>query len=139
MKWFFSTNGKVSGPLNLAESNEFIKNNLDSYAWHPSYSHWLPVDCIDEFDTVKSIPKPPEDLPNDFFADFISEEQDIVDSFSRIESTLANTLTSLSELDIHSSIDMTKNLNEEVKVAVQNIEQQFAALQKNLAGVTKQQ
>ncbi len=31
-KWFFSDNGKVTGPLGLKESNELISKNPDLYA-----------------------------------------------------------------------------------------------------------
>ncbi len=50
-KWFFSDNGVVTGPLDLKESKELIAKNPDLYAWYPSYTHWVPVSCIDEFET----------------------------------------------------------------------------------------
>lgn len=135
MKWYFSKDGEISGPLGLEESNKFIAKNKDLYAWHPSYAQWMPVDCIEDFDTPISIPKPPQEVPQELFEEFIAEEREMINTMSRIESTLANTMTSLSELDIESYVNKTKSLNEEVKTTLRNIEQQFEALQKNIAGV----
>lgn len=133
MKWYFSKDGEISGPLGLEESNKFIAKNNNLYAWHPSYAHWLPVDCVDEFKTPISIPKPPEAVPQKLFEDFIVEEREMLDTMSRIESTLANTMTSLSELDVETCVSKAKHLNEEVSATLRSIEQQFEALQKNLA------
>ena len=135
MKWYFSKDGEISGPLGLEESNKFIAKHENLYAWHPSYAQWLPVDCIDEFNTKISIPKPPQAIPTELFENFINEEREMLNTMSRIESTLANTVTSLSELDIDSYISKSKHLNEEVKTTLRNIEQQFEALQKNIADV----
>lgn len=134
MKWYFSKDGEISGPLGLEESNKFIAKHKDLYAWHPSYAHWMPVSSIEEFDTVLSIPKPPKSVPTELFEEFIQEERELLNTMSRIESTMANTMTSLSELDIESHVNKTKGLNEEVKTTLRNIEQQFEALQKNLTG-----
>ena len=134
MKWYFSKDGEISGPLGLEESNKFIAKHSNLYAWHPSYSHWVPVEFIEQFNTPISIPKPPENVPQELFEEFVVEEKEMLNTMSRIESTLANTITSLSELDVETYVAKAKKLNEEVKTTLHNIEQQFEALQKNLAG-----
>jgi len=138
-KWFFSDNGKVSGPLGLKESNELIAKNPDLYAWHPSYTHWVPVSCINEFDLNIKPPAPPVDIPKDLIEGLIDEEKDLISTLDRIDKTISTTSDSLYEIDaeIDNYSQITHNLTEEVKVVVQTIEAQYASLQKNLANVIK--
>ena len=138
-KWFFSDNGEVSGPLGLKESNEFIANNPDVYAWHPSYTHWVPVSCIDEFEVVVSPPPPPIEIPKGLIEDLIDEEKDLISTLDRVDKTIKITADSLYEIDaeVEGQRETTHNLTEEVKVVVKAIEEQYASLQKNLANVIK--
>ena len=138
-EWFFSKDGEISGPLDLAKSNVFIANNPDVYAWHPSYAHWMPISAIDEFDIATPYPKPPVDVPKELIEGFISKERELSKTLGRIDNTLKVTSESLSELDgnIDKYKQMTKSLNEEVRNTIRAIEQQFAAMQKNLTGLTK--
>jgi hypothetical protein len=138
-KWFFSDNGKVTGPLGLKESNELISKNSDLYAWHPSYTHWVPVSCINEFEVGITPPPPPIEIPSGLIDDLIGEEKELITTLDRIDKTIKITSDSLYELD--SELDnygkITHNLTEEVRVVVKTIEEQYASLQKNLANVIK--
>ncbi|MCJ8319876.1 MAG: GYF domain-containing protein [Colwellia sp.] len=135
-EWFFSKDGEISGPLDLAKSNDFIAKNPDVYAWHPSYAQWMPISAVDEFDVSVPYPKPPREVPKELIEGFISKERELSKTLGRIDNTLKVTTNSLSELDqdIDKYKQMTKNLNEEVRNTIRAIEQQFAALQKNLSG-----
>ncbi len=138
-KWFFSDNGKVTGPLGLKESNELISKNSDLYAWHPSYTHWVPVSCIDEFETSITPPPPPIEIPTDLIDDLIGEEKELITTLERIDKTIKITSDSLYEID--TDLDnygrTARDLTDQVKVVVKQIEEQYASLQKNLANVIK--
>jgi len=138
-KWFFSDNGKVTGPLGLKESNELISKNPDLYAWHPSYTHWVPVSCIDEFHVEITPPPPPIEIPSGLIDDLIGEEKELITTLDRIDKTIKITSDSLYELDseLENYGKITHNLTEEVRVVVKTIEEQYASLQKNLANVIK--
>lgn len=138
-KWFFSDNGEVTGPFGLKESNELIAKNPDLYAWHPSYTHWVPVSCINEFETTITPPPPPIAIPNDLIDDLIGEEKELLTTLDRIDKTIKITSDSLYEIDadLDNYGQITHNLTEEVKTVVKTIEEQYASLQKNLANVIK--
>ncbi len=138
-KWFFSDNGEVSGPFGLRESNELISKNPDLYAWHPSYTHWVPVSCINEFEVAISPPPAPIDIPAGLIDDLVGEEKELLSTLDRIDKTIKITSDSLYEIDtdLDTFAQTTHNLTEEVKVVVKTIEEQYASLQKNLANVIK--
>ena len=138
-KWFFSNNGEVTGPLGLKESNEFISKKTDLYAWHPSYTHWVPVSCIGEFNTSVTPPPPPIDIPNGLIDTLVGEEKELITTLDRIDKTIKITSDSLYEIDtdLENYGKTTHNLTEEVRVVVKQIEEQYASLQKNLANVIK--
>jgi hypothetical protein len=138
-KWFFSNNGDVSGPFGISESNELIAKNPDLYAWHPSYTHWVPVSCINEFEVSISPPPPPINIPEGMVDDLIGEEKELITTLDRIDKTIKITSDSLYEIDadLDTFAQTTHNLTEEVKVVVKSIEEQYASLQKNLANVIK--
>jgi hypothetical protein len=138
-KWFFSDNGKVTGPLELKECNELIAKNPNLYAWHPAYTHWVPVSCIEEFNVAISPPPPPIEIPQGLIEDLIGEEKDLISTLDRIDKTIKITSDSLYEIDaeVDNYSQMAHNLTEEVKVVVKSIEEQYASLQQNLANVIK--
>lgn len=135
-EWYFSNDGKISGPLNLVDSNKFIEKNPNTYAWHPSYAQWMPISAVEEFDLVTPYPQPPAEVPKDLIESFISKERELSKTLGRVENTLKVTSGSLTDLnlDAEKHKKMTQKLNEEVRNTIKAIEQQFAALQKNLTG-----
>ena len=134
-KWLFSKNGKVVGPFVVNEANDFVVENPDSYAWHPSYSHWMPVTCISEFENSIPAPKPPSVIPKELIEEFIGEERKLVSRLAQLDEHLLQTDQSLLELDneIKTFQDITQNCTAEVRATLQSIEQQFANLSKNLS------
>jgi hypothetical protein len=138
-KWYFSDNSEVIGPLGLKESNEFIAKNPDVYAWHPSYTHWVPVSCIPEFEVMASPPPPPTEIPQGLVEGLIDEEKELISTLDRVDKTIKITADSLYEIDaeIDNNSQMAHNLTEEVSVVVKAIEAQYASLQQNLANVIK--
>jgi len=138
-KWYFSDNNEVTGPLGLKESNEFIAKNPDLYAWNPSYTHWVPVSCIPEFEVMASPPPPPIEIPQGLIEGLIGEEKELISTLDRVDKTIKITADSLYEIDaeIDNHSQMAHNLTEEVSVVVKAIEAQYASLQQNLANVIK--
>ena len=136
-KWYFSNDMEITGPLDLKEANDLISRIPNLYAWHPSNPQWVPVSCIDEFESVIPVPKPPREVPSSLLEQLFVEEKDMVSTLKRVDNTLKMTSVSLKELDsdIEHNTELTHNLNLEVKAALKSIEQQFAELQKSLAVV----
>lgn len=134
-KWLFSNNGEITGPLEIDAAKELVAHNDNLYAWHPSYAHWLPANCIEEFDVAVVIPPPPIELSKNFINDFTNRERELLSTLDRVNITLGGTREFLSELgrDISTDIKTTHNLNMEVKETLRNIEKHYAALNKNLA------
>lgn len=138
-KWYFSDNGDVTGPLGLKESNEFIDKHPDAYAWHPAYTHWVPVSCIPEFKVVASPPPPPIEIPKGLIEGLIDDEKELISTLDRVDKTIKITADSLYEIDaeVDESSQMAHNLTEQVREVVKKIEEQYASLQLNLANVIK--
>lgn len=138
-KWFFSNNGEVTGPLALQECNELIAKHPNLYAWHPSYTHWVPVSCIDEFEVAINPPPPPIEIPQGLIESLIGEEKELISTLDRIDKTIKITSDSLYEIDaeVDNYSQVTHNLTKEVKMVVKSIEEQYASLQQNLANVIK--
>jgi uncharacterized protein DUF4339 len=134
-KWLFSKNGKILGPFAEEEANEFVMANPEAYAWHPSYSHWMPVTCVSEFEDSLPAPKPPSIIPKELIEEFIDKERKLLARFSQLDEDLVRTDGSLLQLDeeIKNFQDITENCTAEVKATLHSIEQQFASLSKNLS------
>lgn len=138
-KWFFSDNGEVTGPFGLEESNDLASKNPELYAWHPSYTHWVPVSCIDEFETTITPPPPPVEVPLNLIDEVVEEEKELITTLDRIDKTIKITSDSLYEIDtdLDNCGQTAQNLTAQVKDVVKAIEEQYASLQKNLANVIK--
>jgi hypothetical protein len=138
-KWLFSDNGKITGPFGLAESQDIINKNPALYAWNPSFTHWIPVSHIEEFGLTLDIPAPPIEVPLEMISEFINEERELISQLDLLDESLNSTHIELNELntDTHHYQQLTTTLNKEVKAVISNIEQQYAALAKSLANVSK--
>lgn len=135
-KWLFSNNGDITNPFTFAEAQEYISENLniDLYVWHPSFTHWLPLSSIDDFDVEISIPIPPVALPKELIEEYKNQELGLFKTLSRIDNTLGNTRAAISELgnDIETYHHFTDKLNTEVETTINNVRKQYAALQKSI-------
>ena len=138
-KWLFSDNGKITGPFGLAESQDIINKNPALYAWNPSFTHWIPVSHIEEFGLTLDITAPPIEVPLEMISEFINEERELISQLDLLDESLKSTHIELNELktDTHHYQQLTTTLNTEVKAVISNIEQQYAALAKSLANVSK--
>ena len=135
-KWLFSNNGNITNSFTFSEAQEYISKNLnvDLYVWHPSFTHWLPLNSIDDFDVEVSIPTPPVALPKELIEEYKNQELGLFKTLSRIDNTLGNTRAVISELgnDIGTYQHFTEKLNTEVETTLNNVRKQYAALQKSI-------
>jgi len=134
-KWYFSKNGKISGPLDLEEACDFLTKDPDFYGWHPSFSQWRPVSSIIEFDDVVPEPVPPAQIPPELIEEFIAKKQELHDKIDVIDENIDERTTSMYELEQEIKIykRITQNLSEEVKANITSIEKNHKQLQKTLA------
>lgn len=138
-KWFLLDNGKIKGPFDLTEAQALVANNPYLYAWQPLYSHWTPVNQISHFNVAADIPSPPLDIPEELRLAFVEEERQLVTQLDKLDSELTPISDDISEVSVELNryLELTQSLNSEVSSVIANIEQQFAALQQNLAIKTK--
>jgi len=134
-KWFLSDGNEVTGPFGLDKCKKTIEEGSIVYAWRPSYSHWLPVSHIEEFNMPIAPPIVPSDIPEGYLNELIGKKKGIINVLDRVEKTINLSFQSIKHLDvdIENFKKTTCNLNEEVQSVVQQIEQQYKDLQKNLA------
>ncbi len=135
-KWLFSVEGKVTGPLTEDDAKKFVEANLEAYAWHPSYSHWMPVNCVKEFEELIPAPKPPSIIPKELIEEYIGKERALVNRLEKLDAVLAEADTEMTELheEIVTFKKYTQNSNEELQATLRAIEEQFANLSKSLSG-----
>ena len=101
-KWYISDNGRVAGPLNVNDVQRLIAKNSDLYGWNPSFSHWLPIEKIQE---LKGF------LPEDYSSDRISKE--LIDRFVTKKRDL-NKKTALINASIEATVQKMAIFEEEI-------------------------
>jgi len=142
-KWLFSNNGKITESLSFSEAQEYILENSieDLYVWHPSFTYWMPLHSIEDFDVEISIPTPPVPLPKELIEQYKNQEQALFKTLSRVDNTLGNTRAALSELDedIDTYHKFTEKLNMEVETTLQNVRKQYEELQKSIDEFKKEE
>jgi len=142
-KWLFSNHGEISDRLTFEEAQSYIEENKDEdlYVWHPSFAHWTPLHEVEDFQTELYIPPPPVALPKELLEEYKDKEDAMFKTLSRVDNTLGNTRAVLSEMsnDINNYSNLTHKLNDEVKVTLEKVHEQYAALQKSISAVTKEE
>ncbi len=135
-KWLFSNNGEITESLTFDEAQNYIKKygNLNLYVWHPSYAYWKPLYLVEDFQLDIKIPPPPVAIPKALLEEYKNKEEALFKILTRVDNTLGNTRSVISEID--QDIDMyctfTEELNVEVKETLDRVSEQYAALQKSI-------
>ena len=133
-KWYFSDNGKVSGPLSIQDAEAFVSKNENLYGWQPAFSQWLPVHLIPEFSEIAAPPKSGQQIPQDLIDDYLAKKKVIEEKIKFIDETVEKTAKSMqgfaAEIDVYQ--DLTKNLSDEVKGTIVDLEKQHEKLEKKL-------
>lgn len=136
-KWFFSNNGDVTAPLDLDAAKEYLAENPDVYGWHPSFSQWKPVNCISEFiDVVPATIQSPA-IPKEISDKFLAKKQRLETKLTSIDDSIRHSQSSLGKLEvlIDNYQDMTQNLNDDVKGAIDKVERKYKSLSRKLSQV----
>lgn len=135
-KWLFSNNGEITESLTFDEAQNYVNKHKDSnlYVWHPSFTHWTPLHEVEDFQLNVSIPPPPVAIPKALLEAYKNKEEALFKTLSRINNTLGNTRSIISEMDqdIAMYCTFTEELNNEVKVTLEKVHEQYAALQKSI-------
>lgn len=136
-KWFFSNNGKVTGPLDLEAAKEYLAGNSDVYGWHPSFTQWKPVNCISEFVGVLPPTVQAPLIPKEISDKFIAKKQRLETKLTSIDDSINHSQSSFTKFErqIEAYKDLTKNLNDDVKGAIDNIEKKYKSLNRKLSQV----
>jgi uncharacterized protein YoxC len=136
-KWFFSSNGEVSSALSFDEAKEFLINNPDVYGWHPSFSHWKPVNCISEFVGVIPVSIPGPLIPKEISDKFLAKKNRLESKLTSIDDSIKHSNKSLAKFEqqIVDYKELTQNLNDDVKSAIDNIEKKYKTLNRKLSQV----
>jgi len=136
-KWFFSNNGEVTAPLDLEAAKDYLASNPDVYGWHPSFTQWKPVNCISEFVDVLPATIQAPLIPKEISDKFSAKKQRLETKLTSIDDSINHSQSSLAKLEqqIESYKDLTKNLNDDVKGAIDNIEKKYKNLSRKLSQV----
>lgn len=136
-KWYFSKNGKVSGPLNVTEAKNLLAKDPDYYAWQPSFTQWQPVSNLNEFNDVVPTPVAAAQIPEELIEEFIAKKKRLENKLTSLYQRIDLTSTALYEFEKEISIykRLTHNLSDEVKNNITSIEQQYNSLNKNLTAL----
>jgi uncharacterized protein YoxC len=136
-KWFFCSNGEVSSALSFDEAKEFLINNPDVYGWHPSFSQWKPVNCISEFFGVIPASVPGPLIPKEISDKFLAKKNRLESKLTSIEDSIKHSNKSLAKFEqqIEDYKELTQNLNDDVKGAIDNIEKKYKTLNRKLSQV----
>ena len=135
--WFFSNNADVIGPLTLSAAKLHVTENPNAYGWHPTFTQWKPVSCIDEFSRILPPVVQDSTFQKEISAQFIAKQKRIESRLMTIGSGINNTELSLESF--HEKISqyklLTQNLSLNVKGAVDNIESKYTKLKQQLSQI----
>ena len=136
-KWFFSNNGEVTAALDLDAAKDYLASNPNVYGWHPSFTQWKPVNCISEFADVLPPTVQAPLIPKEISDKFLAKKQRLESKLTSIEDSINHSKSSLIKFDkqIEEYKDLTQNLNDDVKGAIDNIEKKYNSLRRKLSQV----
>ncbi|WP_448566158.1 hypothetical protein [Thalassotalea ganghwensis] len=134
-KWYFSKGGEVSGPLDLLSAKKFIENKSDYYGWHPSFRTWKPVTMIGEFSEVVKAAPLPSQVPKELINEFNQKKRGLNEKLSQILEGLKETHTIKTKLKKKINIykELTENLSDDFKSAIESVENQYISFTKRIA------
>tara|TARA_R110000744_G_scaffold84356_1_gene165077 strand:- start:122 stop:1246 length:1125 start_codon:yes stop_codon:yes gene_type:complete len=135
--WIFSKNGQVTKPLELAAAKKYVVENHDAYGWHSSYTQWLPVHSISEFSALLPERDSSDKIPQIIVDEFLSKERALHQCFDRFNQELDSGEINARQFEQEITIykQLTVNLSDEVKSNIDEIEQEYHALHKQLTDI----
>jgi hypothetical protein len=136
-KWFFSNNGEVTAPLDLDAAKDYLASNPNVYGWNPSFTQWKPVSCISEFSDILPTTVQAPLIPKEISDKFSAKKQRLESKLTSIDDSINHSQSSLVKFDkqIKEYKELTHNLNDDVKGAIDNIEKKYNSLRRKLSQV----
>ncbi|GAA5133690.1 DUF4339 domain-containing protein [Thalassotalea piscium] len=133
-KWYFSKNGEISGPMDLASARTFVTKNADLYGWHPSFISWKPIGVIGEFSDLVNNNNSANQVPKEIINEFNNKKLALSEKLAIILDNIKETELLKAKLKKKISLykHLTEDLNEEVQSAIVSIEQKYSAFSKRL-------
>lgn len=138
-KWYFSENGKVSGPYSINDANSLLSKNNDLYGWNPSFSQWLPVTQIPELSELIPESKPAAQVPKELIDKFVTKKRDLNKKVTLIDEAIKNTQAHVEsfEKEINKYKNLTESLSSDVKDNILPLEKKHQLVTKQLKELTK--
>jgi len=140
-KWLFSNNGEMTEALTFDEAQVYVNKHRDTnlYVWNLSFTHWLPLHEVEDFNVDINIPTPPVAIPTDLLEEYKNKEEALFETLARVDNTLGNTRAAISEIghDIETYCGYTEELNSEVKETIAKVHEQYSALQNSIKASSK--
>ncbi|MBU2870437.1 DUF4339 domain-containing protein [Colwellia sp. E2M01] len=136
-KWFFSDNGEITGPLELNAVKGYLAEHTGAYGWNPSFTQWKPISCIVEFYELLPAITPTPSIPDVISQKFLAKQERISAKLAKTKEEIAHSQNCLDKFDhqIMDYKDLTHNLNDDVKGAIDNIERKYNSLRRKLLQV----
>lgn len=138
-KWYFSENGKVSGPYSINDANSLLSKNNDLYGWNPSFSQWLPVTQIPELSELIPESKPAAQVPKELIDKFVTKKRDLNKKVTLIDEAIKNTQAHVEtfEKEINKYKQLTESLSSDVKDNILPLEKKHQFVSKQLRELAK--
>lgn len=138
-KWYFSENGKVSGPYSINDASTLLSKNDDLYGWNPSFSHWLPVTKIPELSELIPESKPAAQVPKELIDKFVTKKRDLNKKVVLIDETITKTQAHVEsfEKEISKYKQLTESLSSDVKGNILPLEKKYQFVTKQLKELIK--
>lgn len=138
-KWLISNNGTITGPMAFEAVKTMINDHENLYLWQPSYTHWMPASCVEEFSGQISAPQPPSPISQQLIDQFISKETMLLKKLNVSDEQININVNLLADLsnEIERFKVIVKNCSFEVQSSIDSIEREYQTLQDKLNQATK--
>lgn len=138
-KWYFSENGKVSGPCSINDGSSLLSKNNHLYGWNPSFSQWLPVNKIPELSELIPESKPAAQVPKELINKFVTKKRDLNKKVILIDETIKKTQAQITafEKEISQYKSLTESLSSDMKDNILPLEKKYQLVSKQLIELTK--
>lgn len=138
-KWYFSENGKVSGPHSIDNASAVLSNNNNMYGWTPSFSQWLPVNQIPELSELLPESKPSPQVSKILIDKFVAKRRDLNKKVTLIDNAIKERQTQIEafEKEISQYKSLTESLPSNMKDNISPIEKKHQLASKQLRELIK--
>ena len=138
-KWYFSDDGKVTGPYSLNDASALLAKNNELYGWNSSLSQWLPVTHISELSEFISESKPTVQVSKELIDKFVTKKRDLNKKVTLIDESIKKTQVHIEtfEKEINKYKQLTESLSSDVKDNILPLEKKHQFVTKQLRELAK--